>query len=705
MKGFTLMEVLIAMFLFVVATIAIAGVSALVAKTSFRVGRQVVAQAIANDKIETIQAMSYGMIGRVPAGATQQSNTIIEGQGGVEYVETITQNQQVYTVTTDVVPVDDPINGNVTSGLNMNTADYKTVRIQVDPDGAAVGSVNAGVVSSATTIANWPPQTCVPGDPTACQIDPFPTPPPTFTFNFKGEPVQFINGLSLFTRIPAAGSGLYLDDPTGTKACNVKGYAGWSSYTAGSWGSPSNNYNARYNGSDFITSDGNTPTNDQISSVTCSNPYPTAQCTYKIPCPSSGRCSDATLPRGYTPTGTQYPSTCKSPADCNSGSTCDTVSGQCVVSSLPKYEYTATEDVKSVGIQANCTLVKPSGAQWILRKRQDVRCSSGVCNQDVCLWRRNTANNYEYQLTTKVSSCGNVSGFTLKTSGVEYCLYEKTNGIVSPDLTLAAHITTGSSVANCAINNVPGPPFTSFNAACVYKPGSYCNASLCLWKNTNICPLPANFCAIVEYNAGDGTLPDLQGWTKNDTTSDPDAIVGHFLATDNPKYISLTDHSTSGYVNYTYPNVDPSVLMDQDWTYEITMRVQQGTKNPLNVGPIGLIASDGLRYVSSIFEASKFGALGTVASPYSYIMSQDQDTTGSFRTYKIIYHKFNPGITDDAYDISIDGVNILTGVRRSDSYVPAVGDFAKGFLFGLWSTQGQGVVDISRVSFKAGTCY
>lgn len=718
------------MFLFVVATISIVGVSVLVSKTSFQVERQVISQAIANDRIETIQAMSYGIIGLVPAGATKQSNATIEGQGGIEYVETITQNQHPYTVTTDIIPVDDPANGTVSGSLAMDTADYKSISVQVSPGIVSSGNVNAGVVSAATIVANWPPQACIPGDPTACQIGPFPTPPPTFSWNFKGEPVGFIEKLSQYPRIITDnnGYGLYNDSASRLQACSLKGYRSEALDSPGSWSSCTNDHNVKWNSSTnvFDVTSGCLPANSQSSQFTCSNPKPVANCTYKVACPASGQCSDAYLARGYTPRGVQYSNTCKSVADCATGFTCNISSGICEAASVPqKYEYATTGDPKASGQTADCTTKFPNpavfGSGWVLRNRQ-VLISN---NRDICLWRRATTNNYEYKLvqsgaTSCPASYVSDSSFVLKSSGcvrsatstcpdeyttgkslkADYCLYQKTNGLVAGDLTISMHTIaspTSSNQANCTTNAIPDGAFSGPDRACV-SGGTYCGSDVCLWQN--VCPLPSNICTVIEYDASKSTLPDAQGWTAH---VDGGAVSTNYGAT--PKYITLTDTSSTDYVDYTFPGIDPAVFMDQDWTYEITMRTQNATKEPLQVGPIGMIVSDGLKYASSVFENSLVGSLGVLPFPHSYITSKSQTTTGSFRTYKITNHKRNAGVSDDAYDVAVDGITLLSSIRRSDGYVPGTGDFSKGLLFGLWSKAGQGSVDVSRVLFKTGNCY
>ena len=369
------------------------------------------------------------------------------------------------------------------------------------------------------------------------------------------------------------------------------------------------------------------------------------------------------------------------------------------------------------------------GTDWQLRSRQELTFNANNPYRDVCLWRKSTSSNYEYKLTqSNATSCPATyaadTSFTLKSSGcvrsstatcpdeytsgksskADYCLYEKQNGITPMDLVLMNHFVaspTSSNQANCTLSNIPGGAFSGPDRACV-SVGSNCGSDICLWKN--VCPLPSNVCTIVEYDASKGTLPEAQGWTKNDTTSSSTSVVSHFLSSDTPKHITLTDHSGTGYVDYTYPSIDPSVLMDQNWTYEITMRTQEGNKDPLAVGPIALIVSDGLKYISTLFEQALIGPLSIAASPYAYITSKAATTTDGFHTYTITADKSGAGVSDDSYDISIDGVAVLSDIRRSDGYVPGTGDFNQGLLFGMWSSSAKGSVDVSRVLFKTANC-
>ena len=108
-KGFTIIEILLAMFLLATGVVAIAGASVLATRTTLQVEKKVAAQAIANDAIEEIQAMLYSSVGiLLPDGATVVEE---ETEYSIRYTEQVIQNEQNYTVTTDVVGVDDEING------------------------------------------------------------------------------------------------------------------------------------------------------------------------------------------------------------------------------------------------------------------------------------------------------------------------------------------------------------------------------------------------------------------------------------------------------------------------------------------------------------------------------------------------------------------------------------------------------------------
>ncbi len=325
-KGFTIIEILLAMFLLATGVVAIAGASVLATRTTLQVEKKVAAQAIANDAIETIQAMLYSSVGILPDGAEQVEKT----ENSIRYSRHVVQNQQNYTVTTDVVGFDDEVNGMLSGALTLASADYKQVRIEVTPE---QGDLLGSVVSAAATISNWPPQSCKAGEPNACPAPEVPVRPETYAFTNYYQIRDFVNSTGLYTSIPplqAVNGGLYYNDETAQKVCDLKGYSGVNSKTPSSVGSCSDNpvgkWNASTNDFDIISS---CPTGTRMQTLVCKDPKTIPMCTAFLPCPLSGQCTDAYRARGYTPLGTQYPAFCKSNLDCNTGHTCNAGSGKC----------------------------------------------------------------------------------------------------------------------------------------------------------------------------------------------------------------------------------------------------------------------------------------------------------------------------------------------------------------------------------------
>ncbi len=906
--GFTLVELLIAIFFLLVAVIGIVGVSVLTTRTSFQVERKVISQSIANSTIEKLHALSYSEVGAVPSGATLLENGSLP-YGSVEYQETIHQNGQDYIVTTDVIPIDDPANGTLSGLATITTADYKNIRVQVTPSAALAGGQDLGVVSAVTTISNWPPQACVPGDPTACSVSTTPM-QPNFVFENPGQMRSFVNSLGQFALIPTtvgSNEGVFAPDTaTEQKLCDLKGYSTVTGVTQETptqlgvyvdkrWDSSTNT---------FVTVPVQDQPNPHLATLECGDPKTQATCSYPIACPASGKCSDAYLERGYTPTGSVYSSTCKSSADCASGYVCNTGSGLCEVPSSAKYQYATSEDPKVAGQASDCTTKYPPGGGWTLRDREALACSGGVCNRDICLWRKPVSDDRQYYFkewpgTSACSASDSaVSGSTLissgcadpnsscpaydpatgKTTKADYCFYEKLGSPAASDLTLTHQAGTTSEPAYCASVNPYGGPAPSQNVTATitisdvyntkdgdttptiyfgtmsgffnygltsipsgqsfdlvkngtvvtdpYLPGEVpgisvqrrpgyiiisidsdktdgqegakgtitingstftsmltstqiiglentsgepaelgsisrdeavitspteakftftagpdrdnfalffptnagqpnvanpsracvdggtsgapCVSDICLWRNANQCSLPVTSCTIAQYNAAKNTLPESQGWVKNVTPSAPGLDVSA-IQTDAPsgkKYFTMTDQNSSGFLDYTYPGIDESLLIDQDWTYEATVRVRTGDPQPLAIGPFQTLVAGGMKYINAIFETGKIGAMGTSASPYAYAVSANQDTATSFATYTISHHKHSAGVFDDAYDISVNGTPVpdLTGIRRSESYTPGSGEFSQGVLFGFPFAPSQGSVDVSSVLFKSGLC-
>ncbi len=157
-RGFALAEVLVAIFVLGVSTVAITGLSMLGSRSSLEAGRQTVAIGLVNQHIEQIRGLSYGNVGFIqPASG--------EPDGVLTHEQKMKQGQQTYTVTTTIKLVDDPANGAATGFLTESNADYKAVKIEAK--WTAAGGT-ARDVSTTTYVANAA-VTCTPGAPAVCQ--------------------------------------------------------------------------------------------------------------------------------------------------------------------------------------------------------------------------------------------------------------------------------------------------------------------------------------------------------------------------------------------------------------------------------------------------------------------------------------------------------------------------------------------------------
>lgn len=122
-RGFALPEVLVAVFILGMLTLAIVGLATLGTRTAFESERQTVALGLANQHIERIRVLSYDSIGFTTPAAGEPDGVLFKD-------ETRSQNNQPYTVTTAITLVDDPLNGSQ-QPLTEASADYKKVEIKV----------------------------------------------------------------------------------------------------------------------------------------------------------------------------------------------------------------------------------------------------------------------------------------------------------------------------------------------------------------------------------------------------------------------------------------------------------------------------------------------------------------------------------------------------------------------------------------------
>lgn len=124
-NGFTLVEVLLGIVILALISLTLYALMNFTLKVIWESKAKITATALANQKIEMARNLSYqdvGTIGGIPAGI-------------IPATETITRNNIEYTVTTDVLYVDDPFDGTLGGEPNdtLNT-DYKRVRVAVSWD-------------------------------------------------------------------------------------------------------------------------------------------------------------------------------------------------------------------------------------------------------------------------------------------------------------------------------------------------------------------------------------------------------------------------------------------------------------------------------------------------------------------------------------------------------------------------------------------
>ena len=121
-KGFSILEVVAATFIFSIVTITIYGSFSAGMKSLAQSKHRIAATKLANEKMEIIRNMPYsdvGTQGGVPEGSLIQE-------------ETIWRSNQKFNVRTNVIYVDDVLDG-VAGGTPNDTVsrDYKEARIEV----------------------------------------------------------------------------------------------------------------------------------------------------------------------------------------------------------------------------------------------------------------------------------------------------------------------------------------------------------------------------------------------------------------------------------------------------------------------------------------------------------------------------------------------------------------------------------------------
>lgn len=106
MQGFTLIEVLIAVFVVTAVTVSVSSLGLLLTRTSIESERQTVAQGIANEQMEIARTYAYAQL-----------------EEKIEPNKTVQRNNQTYAVESHVTYIDDP--------LTKETRDFKQLTVNV----------------------------------------------------------------------------------------------------------------------------------------------------------------------------------------------------------------------------------------------------------------------------------------------------------------------------------------------------------------------------------------------------------------------------------------------------------------------------------------------------------------------------------------------------------------------------------------------
>lgn len=124
-EGFTLVEILVAVFLFGILALAVIGLATLGTRLSIESERETVAQAIVNEKIEFIRSLKYDDVGYTDATGSEPDGVVVRS-------ETAMRNQQQYALTTTITLKDDGDNQSLPSQADLieANADYKEVVVK-----------------------------------------------------------------------------------------------------------------------------------------------------------------------------------------------------------------------------------------------------------------------------------------------------------------------------------------------------------------------------------------------------------------------------------------------------------------------------------------------------------------------------------------------------------------------------------------------
>ena len=200
-SGFTLLEVLIAAFVIATVTVAITGLALLTTRSAIRSEVKNVAQAIANEQVESARTLDYNEI----------EYDDVSVQGKIIRQQTLVRNDVSYQVYAFIQEVDDPADG-------TGDIDFKKVLFRVTPlTGDQSQSTAASTVVSATIFSDSaeggggacipgtitcenPRLDCIPGAPAGC-----PDGAGDYTLDCPADGICPGSGTAPFVACPASG--------------------------------------------------------------------------------------------------------------------------------------------------------------------------------------------------------------------------------------------------------------------------------------------------------------------------------------------------------------------------------------------------------------------------------------------------------------------------------------------------------------------
>jgi prepilin-type N-terminal cleavage/methylation domain-containing protein len=121
-RGFTLLEVVVAMAIFGLFTLGIYSSIQFALKSVYQSRTRTLETSLAQEWLETARNVAYGSVG------------ILGGSppGVLPHTQTITRNGEIFTLTTTVRNIDDPFDGTIGGTTNdTSPADYKLVQVEV----------------------------------------------------------------------------------------------------------------------------------------------------------------------------------------------------------------------------------------------------------------------------------------------------------------------------------------------------------------------------------------------------------------------------------------------------------------------------------------------------------------------------------------------------------------------------------------------